>query len=222
VRRLRLTIIFPVIITLVIAGGLVSLWHIGGQTLNNSADQATADNNRLAAASRPINSPSFLPLPIYQLGDIPTSAPTADDKIILVDYRRAVAKIMAPYNNRAIENELALVVKAAESNDERSVVKIVEASQRHATAAIQLKALVVPSAIAQVHLNLVNSLIGLAESSYIMSKIGEEPMLALEMAQIYPTRLKNFFAATNNLNLFLLANNIVVPESEQSIVSLGL
>ncbi len=221
-RRSRLIIIVFIIIIPILAGGGIFLWYIGGQTLNNSVSvsQTIADNARRPISTQSANPPPFLPPPTYQLKDILAS--THDGQTALTDYSRAVATIMSVYNDRAIENELALVVKAAETGNQTAIEKISAASTRHSESALRLKQLVVPPTVTQVHLNLINSLIGLAESSYLMAQIKTKPIVALESAQVYPTRLKNFFTAVNNLNFFLLANNIVAPKTTQTVISLGL
>lgn len=214
-RRLRLTIIIFVLVILVLAGGGVYLWFIGGKTLDQQVAQTTT-----AKIITPPVQPAYSPLPNYQLQDIPVS--NNDDQTALTDYSRAVGEIMSVYNDKTIENELALVVKASEKSDPEAAAKLSASAKRYATTVAQLKALVVPPSATQVHLNLINSLIGLAESSYLMAQIDQTPVIALESAQVYPTRLKSFFTAVNNLNFFLLASGVVVPVQDRIVVSLGL
>lgn len=220
-RRLRLTFVVFAILVLIAAGGIIYLWHIGGQILGDSASRATTTTGKRRAAAA---NPGFLPPPIYRLEDISVSA--SDSQTALYDYSRAVGGIMSVYGDKAIENELTLIVKAIEESDSASAAaaagKLAAASARYSGTALRLKNLIVPPGVARVHLNLINSFIGLAESSYLMARIETEPVLALESAQIYPTRLKNFFIAANNLNFFLLASNVVLPETERSVISLGL
>ena len=217
-RLMRLLIIVLVIMIPLLAGGMIYLWFVGGKTLDQSVV--------IVASKPPLTQPagggrSTLN---YQLEDLTVhQTDTGVETSALVDYSRAVKAILSAYNNQAIENELALVVLAAQTDDPTISVKIADISARHTEAALQLKALTVPPSVAQVHLNLMNSLLGLAEVSYLMSTIKETPVVALESAQyIYPERLKKFFTAMNNLNLFLLASGVVVPEAERSIISLGL
>ena len=218
-RRLRLIIVIPTVIVLVFASGGIFLWFIGGKTLSSQTVQVATDNALLTASAQK-TSPAFLSPPTYRLEEIPVSA--GDDSTALTNYGRAVAYIMSVYNDKGNENELTLVIKAAEKTDPQAVAKLAAIAARHGETALRLKALVVPPSSAQVHLNLINSIIGLAESSYLMAQIDEGPVVALGSAQIYPTRLKNFFTSVNNLNFFLLANNVVLPESERSVISLGL
>ena len=215
-RRLRLIFIVLIVITVILAGGGVYLWRIGGETL----DQLATPTATVTQSPKNETVPAFQPPFTYQLQDIPTT--TSDNQAALTNYGRAVGAIMAVYNDKETENELALVNKAAEKPDPQAVAKLTVIATRHAGTAARLKALVVPPTVAQVHLNLINSLIGLAESSYLMAQIDKEPVVALQSAQIYPARLKNFFTAGNNLNFFLLASNVVLPESERSVISLGL
>ncbi|MEK7622176.1 MAG: hypothetical protein AAB415_03275 [Patescibacteria group bacterium] len=221
-RQLRLKVIVPIIFILVLISGGVFLWSIGGETLAKQAAQMSADDSPAgqSAIKKAADLPSYLPTPTYELKDIPTSA--GNDAVAFENYSRAVGEIMSAYNDQTIENELALVVKAAGETDPAAVAKLRLSSTRHINAVKRLKSLVVPKTASQVHLNLINSLIGLGESSFIMAQIEVEPVMALEQAQVYPTRLKNFFTAVNNLNFFLLANNIVLPAGESSVISLGL
>lgn len=215
-RRLRLTIFILVLVILVLVGGGVYLWFIGGKTLNQQVVQvATAK-----IITPPVQPTYSSPLPNYQPQDISVSA--SDDQTVLTDYSRAVGEIMSVYNDKTIENDLTLVNKAVEKTDPLAVAKLNASANRHATAVAQLKALVVPPSAVQVHLNLINSIIGLAESSYMMAQIDQAPVPALESAQIYPTRLKSFFTAVNNLNFFLLASGVVLPEKNRIATSLGL
>ncbi|MFH1170336.1 MAG: hypothetical protein V1704_02155 [Candidatus Vogelbacteria bacterium] len=223
-RRLRLTIIIFALVILVLAGGGIYLWFIGGETLANQVAQKQTAAANLAITPPPstesINQPTYSPLPSYQLQDIPTSP--RDDQATLTNYGRAVGEIMSVYNNKTIENDLVLVNKAVEKTDPLAAAKLSASANRHATAMAQLKALVVPPSAVQVHLNLINNLIGLAESSYLMAQIDQAPVTALESAQVYPTRLKSFSTAVNNLNFFLLASDVVLPEKDRIAVSLGL
>ncbi len=209
---MRLIIIGLVIIILVLVSGGVYLWFIGGKALALPVTQTASPQVEIP--------PTYLPPPTYELGDIPVS--TNDDTIALTDYSRAVGAIMSAYGNKDAENELALVIKAIEKTDAQAATKLAQASARHTDTALRLKQLIVPPTAVQVHLNLINSIIGLAESSYIMAQINKEPMVALEASQVYPDRLKNFFTAINNLNFFLLASRVILPEQERSIISLGL
>ena len=215
VRRLRLII---AVFLIVIAGGGVYLWRIGGKILNRGVVPVaapTAISQQWQGEPLPSNPPLA-----YRLQDI--SVAGSDDQTALANYGRAVAGIMAVYNDKETENELTLINKAAEKTDSQAVAKLIAAAARHATVAARLKALAVPLAARQIHLNLINGLIRLAETGYLMAQIEKNPVVALENAQIYPAQLKNFFTAINNLNFFLLASNVILPESERSVISLGL
>jgi len=220
VRLPRLIIIVFISLILIVGGGAVFLWYIGGQTLNQKQPTLQTVATKTVPNTSDTDAPTYQPPLAFKLQDISTTM--NNNKTALIDYSRAVGAIMSIYNDKAIENELTLVVKAAETGDQTTVKKISMASTRYSESALRLKQLVVPPTVAQVHLNLINSLISLAESSYLMAQIEKEPVTALETAQVYPTRLKNFFTAINNLNFFLLANNIVLPEKERATISLGL
>lgn len=217
VRLLRPLIFALVIILLLLAGGGAYLWFVGGKMLGQNAS-SFAITNQSAVASQ---EPTYLPTPSYNLKDIAVSKDGGEQA--LKDYSHAVAEIMSVYSDKAIENELKLAVEAAQTGDPATIAKIAESATRHGEASLRLKALIVPVNVAQVHLNLVNSLIGLAEASYLMSTIKETPVVALTSAQYtYPERLKNFFTAVNNLNFFLLASDVVLPPAERVAISLGL
>ena len=216
VRRLRPIIVGFAVIILILASGGVYLWHIGGKVFEQSIISTAAVNQIPKRELVPVSPPPLA----YELKDIAVAG--SNDQEAMTDYGRAVGAIMAVYSDKNVENELALINKAAEKTDPQAAVKLTVIATRYVETAARLKALVVPPSASQVHLNLINSIIGLAESSYLMAQIDKEPVVALQSAQIYPARLKSFFTAINNLNFFLLANNVVLPESERSVISLGL
>ncbi len=203
VRSLRSLIFALAIILLLLIGGGVYLWSVGGKALDTSATiLATPDKLKTEASES-----TYLPTPSYKLADLSTTP--ADDHETLTAYSRAVAEIMSVYGDNAIENELRLAVEAAKTGDSVTIAKIAAASTRHSEASLRLKALTVPAGVAQVHLNLINSLIGLAEASYLMSTIKETPVVALASAQYtYPARLKDFSVALSNLSFFLSASGV--------------
>ncbi len=146
------------------------------------------------------------PSRVYELADLRLGDSNTRDA--LTTYGRRLMAIMSRYRSPGLGHELALLAQAVENSQPENLSGLVAAATRYQTTLDELLALVVPSDLGQIHLNLLNALNRLAENAKLMAKLEAEPIIALGAAELQPRRLRQALSAIGNVNLFFASHNL--------------
>lgn len=148
---------------------------------------------------------------LYQLNDLRLENLTSGP--LLTEYGQKLAQIMSVYRSPGLGSELTRLAEVTEAGNQESLNGISAAVARYQTTIKQLLALTVPETAGQIHLNLINSLARLMENAKLMTRINEEPLLAMGAAQLQTSRLRQILTDIGNVNLFF-AGNILSSENK--------
>ncbi len=193
----------------------------GNQALSNDGQAIVLVGNAIAKKNQPL-------LPLEGVNWQAAKQYTESD-LLLTDseneeslrrYGEAIAASLRVYGSSG-ENELALLSRAVEG-DELALTKLEIAAALYRQTVAQLLAVATPRTAAPLQLHLVNSLSQLAAGAALMAEIETEPAVALAAGQMQAGRFENFFAAVNNVNLYLRANGLIFNPDEGAEINLGL
>lgn len=136
------------------------------------------------------------------------------DAATLTDYGRGVAKILAEHFQKDTENEIKIVLQALESQKADALAPVSRSQELYLETARRLLATGVPASAAEIHLELANAFLGIAELDFNMEKVLAEPVLALESARVYPLRYAALLDAVHGINRYFLEQNIRFGEED--------
>jgi hypothetical protein len=150
----------------------------------------------------------------YQLSDLKLTDQTSEP--VIIEYGQKLTQIMSAYREPGLGDELTLISAMANGSDasQEKQQEIVKSANRYNLSINKLLALTVPKTAGQIHLNLINNLTRLAENAWLMTKINEEPMVALSAAQLQTSRLRQMLATIGNINLFFSGHNLGLENKE--------
>jgi len=136
-------------------------------------------------------------------------------------YGQQIAKALAPYSNDK-EDEIATMISALEQKNSIKALSLLTTAQVNKQIISDLLKISVPKTAVTVHLNLINSLNKNTTLLTDMSKILDNPYLALQSANIYRVEKLNFYNAITDINKFFKTNNIIFSPEEGSKVYLNI
>lgn len=129
-----------------------------------------------------------------------------DDPNAVKNYSQTVIEIFTALNSPAAGDELGLALTALEQQSPETAAAVKQRAERYRELASRLLALPAPPSLKHMHLNLLNSILGLAEIDFYLSEILAEPLSALDRAQTFAHRYERFAGAILILNQ-VLANH---------------
>ncbi len=201
---------------LVAVGVMGFLWYLGGVANKLSPD----DTRLISLVARANNSAPLITAPTpsqpawqYSPSDITISATTQPSAIRA--YGLELANILRFYAEPEWQNEMALTVRAIKNDDALAAKMIVAQRLRQQQAVGQLVNVVTPEDAADIHLQLINTILRLAELDFAMEKIFDQPILALENARIYPQHYSELWQIFAKINQYFLDREIVFSSEEK-------
>ena len=225
----KLGIIISVILLFAVAG----LWYLGG-TADGGASQNPTTNapttlddklialvqNSRAQNGRPLLDPSAAKTKSASafrltLADLTIAKAKDDSAEATKRYGQSVSQIFQNASPRlaspGLELELALVAFKEQSPAKLAVVE--QEAARYGRLATELEAMTVPDGLKNLHLNLLNAVLGLAEVNSYLAEILTEPIMALDLGQSFAGRYGNLVNATAILNQVLASYNLPLVAS---------
>ena len=169
----------------------------------------------------PVEALPISPNKTYQLSDLKLT--DQESEPAFVEYSKKLTQIMSAYRDPGLGNELTLISEMANGDGVNQEIQpaISQSANRYNLSVNKLLTLAVPKSAGQLHLNLINNLSRLAENAWLMTKINEEPMIALSAAQLQPSRLRQMLANIGNINLFFAGHNLGL-ENKEIVIALDL
>ncbi len=134
-------------------------------------------------------------------------------------YGQQIAKALASYNNIQ-NNEIATTIEALEEKNPIKAQLLLQIATNNKKIVDSLLKIYVPKTAVDVHLNLVNNLNRNATLLTDMSKILDNPNLALQSADLYRVQKLSFSKALAGVNDFFRKNNIIFSPEEGSKIYL--
>lgn len=128
-------------------------------------------------------------------------------------YGAGLAQTLSAYSAPR-ENDLKVMLAALDSQKKSDLAPLKEAQTLHLKAVDELLALTVPKSAAALHLRLVNNLAGQAMLLANMLQVFEEPLLALESAQVEYQQTADFYELASEINVYFRGRNITFNEAE--------
>ncbi len=173
--------------------------------LNSLVYQASLKKGALLADPN-IKNPDYVPSHRYRLNNLVII--DTKDREFLKNYGQLLALILKFYEGMPEINPMKVTLDALENETGNSLDKIRIWRNRHATVTRELATIPTPKIVAEYHLQLINSILNLAESNFHMENVLTEPILALEHVSSYPARTIAFNWALTELNKFFRDNEV--------------
>lgn len=128
-------------------------------------------------------------------------------------YGETVSQIFQNVGSGLAGAELKFALEAFKAQSSAELATVKREAERYGQLAIQLKAVPVPDGLKNLHLNLLNAVLALAETDLYLAEILTEPMLALDRAQSFASQYENLVNATTILNQVLASHNLPIVAS---------
>lgn len=184
---------------------VAGLWWVGGQT-QTLEDKTPA-----------VSSPTTNTGPVWKLDKSALTLQEDEGGAAWRAYGTRLGQALNAYTaTSTTSGELNLALELLDAPSAQGVAAIRAVRERHLTAAESLTATMVPVSGAQAHLNLTNSILGLAEIDFYLEQILLEPTIALEQGAKYPERYAAFLNAIEKLNRFFVERGITFRAEEQA------
>ena len=150
---------------------------------------------------------------LYAEGDIRLSA--TDDATALRAYGNALGTVINNYKEKeGAENEVAIFERALQNDDELDLANLDGRIKRYDSMLTEFKAVPVPKSAAAPHLDLLNAIEALKESTEGMAGAFTDSVRALSAGIAYPDAITKLTKAFSDLSGLLKERGVVFGENE--------
>ncbi len=133
---------------------------------------------------------------------------SANDRDSIKNYGNNLALIIKKYFDPIPESEMTILGQIASSQNEttlssRDLVKLNPLISAYRNTALEILPLTTPSDLANSHLAIINSFLGISENLNLIKKLSEDPIQAVVAFSRYEQEGQKAYSALKNLNSYL-------------------
>ena len=177
----------------------IELRSITNQTLTLK-DKANLDNLTL----KPVTSD-------YKLSDL--SIGVSEDAPSLKLYGQALGQILSTFS-AVRTNELKVMLDALDSHDQSQLAQLVKIKNDLDNTVLKLLKLKTPKSAGSIQLQLINNLNNQSKLINNMSQVFDQPLLALESAQLEYKTVGEFYQLTGEINKYFRTRGVTFSPNE--------
>lgn len=214
-----------IVLLLVVTMGV--LWYLGTEKKErDSALTASEENELLQRNSRleQVVSEALAKnkdLKTFRYSDLPRRASTSDLIIsksnatsTIREYGLQIASILKPYEEER-ENESKIMIRYLEKGEAKDLESLKKVFLLYRNTDQALLKVSVPKEAAFLHTKLINRIRVMSALLKNMTLVKEEPLLALQSAEVYQKELALFYNTTEELSNYFKARQIIFKPEEK-------